>query len=740
MSKTLHVKDASNARHAADKSSMEWHVQNIPCTKTGGASCRLLDHRRGLNRILLEACLELREDRRGQSRGDALIAVVEAASCGYVLLGVDEDLLKSKPLDLLERLLAEHRCITAIEFNGSSKHRHSLLSAVKRNCSLKSVTVGGTFIGADDAAFMCEVIKSCSHLESLAFKVHDFEKEYTMNTSLFGRSLDLDWHHLTALDVAKLSISASEASSLIRALTGNKTITDLRVGESVFGYRDEASNALFASYLAKEASTLQKLTLKSSVYYDGELLLRELINVFCNMNTLEELNADIIVKNREFVRVVSLFAKVVFRSASMRSLRLPSTLCECYGTFWSPTVQPPAPNAARCMKPWLAALRRPNLPLSKLCIDLRRFGEAECHAFFGAVAETDALKSVVVQSLPAIDRPDRVCATIQERGLNDRVVIHWPYMHNAECLQQCPQVSSVTIRATHFRCNREVGLQPVISAIDAVGGCSHITSLLVNCEFFDRSVFSALAACIRAPSPLIDININLNLNSLQTEQENRDVHAELVSALASNLRLVRVNIKGALLSNDDFKWLAHGATKSLCLTELTLTPACIFNARFGQDGVTRSCSVHRAEALAGESIDKNSALADILETTRRNASAVFAAAQLVLGREDGVEGARSIELMHDHPHLLEMVSEGADVTKAVAKDMISSALLRVGLLSLDEFMRMTSVVKQKTQCFAHPGARRQLSDLNLDCWLHIRRFLKIADVLQPRADLCENCR
>nr|XP_054923901.1 uncharacterized protein LOC126525890 isoform X3 [Dermacentor andersoni] len=461
MSKTLHVKDASNARHAADKSSMEWHVQNIPCTKTGGASCRLLDHRRGLNRILLEACLELREDRRGQSRGDALIAVVEAASCGYVLLGVDEDLLKSKPLDLVERLLAEHRCITAIEFNASSKQRRSLLSAVKRNCSLKSVTICGTFIGADDAAFMCEVIKSCSHLESLAFKVHDFEKEYTVNTRLFGRSLDLDWHHLTALDVAKLSISAREASSLIRALTGNKTITDLRVGESVFGYRDEASNALFASYLAKEGSTLQKLTLKSSVYYDGELLLRELINVFCNMNTLEELNADITVKNREL---------------------------------------------------------------------------------------------------------------------------------------------------------------------------------------------------------------------------------------------------------------------------------------FGQDGVTRSCSVHRAEALAGESIDKNSALADILETTRRNASAVFAAAQFVLGQEDGVEGARSIELMHDHPRLLEMVSEGADVTKAAAKEMISSALLRVGLLSLDEFMRMTGVVKQKTQCFAHPGARRQLSDLNLDCWLHIRRFLKIADVLQPRADLCENCR
>nr|XP_054923636.1 uncharacterized protein LOC129383292 [Dermacentor andersoni] len=111
----------------------------------------------------------------------------------------------------------------------------------------------------------------------------------------------------------------------------------------------------------------------------------------------------------------------------------------------------------------------------------------------------------------------------------------------------------------------------------------------------------------------------------------------------------------------------------------------------------------------------------------------------MLGQEDGLEGYSSIELMHDHPRLLEMVSEGADVTKADAKEMISSALLRVRLLSLDEFMRMTGVVQETVECLADPGARRQLSDLNLDCWLHIRRFLKIADVLQPRADLCEKC-
>ncbi|XP_065298424.1 uncharacterized protein [Dermacentor albipictus] len=440
------------------------------------------------------------------------------------------------------------------------------------------------------------------------------------------------------------------------------------------------------------------------------------------------------------VGVVSLFAELVFRSATLRSLRLPSAFCEFRATFWNPPLQLPDPKAAQCMQPWLAALRRPNLPLSKLCIDLRGFGEAECHAFFGAVADTDALKSVVVLSLPAVERPDRVCATIKERGLSDRVDIKWPCMRNTRWLQQCPQITSVTIRATHLQSNGEFSLQRVISALGVVGGCSHITSLQVNCDQFDRSAFSALAACIRAPSALTDVKINLgDVCTRPIKQEDRDVQAELLRALASNVRLVSVSVKGVVLSDDDFKWLAHGVGKSIRLTEFAMTPTCNFCAGHGEMyGPVSSCSVHWTEAWTGVSI-KNLALADILETTRRNASAVFAAAQFVLGQEDGVEGARSIELMHDHPRLLEMVSEGADVTKADAKKMISSALLRVGRLSLDEFMRMTGVVQETAECLADLGARRQLSDLNFDCWLHVRRFLKISDVLQPRAGLCEKC-
>nr|XP_054923602.1 uncharacterized protein LOC129383248 isoform X3 [Dermacentor andersoni] len=117
------------------------------------------------------------------------------------------------------------------------------------------------------------------------------------------------------------------------------------------------------------------------------------------------------------------------------------------------------------------------------------------------------------------------------------------------------------------------------------------------------------------------------------------------------------------------------------------------------------------------------------QATRRNASAVSAAAQFVLGEQDDLEGANAIELMHDHPRLLEIVMEGADVTKTGAKKMISNTLLRAHRCSLDEFMRMAGVVKERVECLRHPDDRHQLTDIGYDCWLHIRSFLKIGDVL-----------
>ncbi|XP_049523116.1 uncharacterized protein LOC125945408 [Dermacentor silvarum] len=450
------------------------------------------------------------------------------------------------------------------------------------------------------------------------------------------------------------------------------------------------------------------------------------------MKVLEELIADIVVEDASFVYTVALFAEVITQSATLRSLRLPTTHCQCEAAIWFPSVLRPHPEAAQCMKPWLAALPMPNSPLKKLGIDLRGFGEAECHDFFHAIADNNSLVSVVVHSLPIIDGLDRVCATIRNRGLKDRVVIKGHYTHlTTKQLQECPQISSASIGHSYVMRNEYFRTQLVISAFGVVAGCAHVTSLQVDCYNFDRNDFSALAACIRGPSALIDVDIDLSdVRDYLTPQEQRDVQSELVSALAANLNLVRVCVRGAQLSDYDFAVLADGANKSISITDFTATPGCTSTSMpDAMDRTEPKCRFFMIESFTGASDANDIALADILHATRRNASAVSAAAQFVLGEQDTLEGADAVELMHGHPRLLEMVIEGADVTKAEAQKMISSALLRVRHCSLDEFMAMAGVVKDRVACLRHPDARRQLADIDHDSWLHIRSYLKIADVL-----------
>ncbi|XP_065283970.1 uncharacterized protein [Dermacentor albipictus] len=727
MSTAPHAGHAVDASYALDNSSNEWSAQNLPCTKGDGASCKLLEHHPEINRVLLGAALQLREDKRGQSRGDALIAAVEASTCRSASYSSEENSCKARALDLVELLLAEHHCITAMEFTRNFMLRPSLLSVVKRHPHLNSFTVCGRFIASDRAAVVFDVIRSLPQLKNLVFKSYEFEDCSTTNC-LIDYSFDLRISCLSTLDLAELRFPSTEAGSLVQALIENESITDLCVGKSVFSYGDEDSYPRFSTYLAKENCPLRKLTLKSNAYFISGSLMRELVDAFCKMNFLKELNVDIEdIETTMFVPTFALFAEVATRSAKLRILKLPWTFT--YTHLGAPITRP---EATQCMKSWQTALQGSKSPLKQLRVDLTGFGEAECDTFFDAIANNESLRLVEVDTLPFIDGLDRLSKTILERGLNDRVVIKGHHRHsNAMNLLKCPQISSVDLTLGWFVSRQRVVLQSVISTLEVVGSSSNVRSMLVECNRFNRDEIHALAACLRNAVVLTDVDINLRgALAVLSEKDRTDVRAELVSALASNLKLVKVSIKGMLLSNDDLNVLAHFASKSLSLTEFTMTPACCGDTTTSKlCGELQIAFERRPDALTEAFNFKNIALADILLATRRNASALSAASQFVLGQQDTLDGADAIELMHDHPRLLEMVMEGADVTKTKAKEKISSALLRVHHCSLEEFMRIAGVVKERVECLRDPDARFQLVDINEHCWLHIRRFLKIRDVV-----------
>ncbi|XP_070386077.1 uncharacterized protein [Dermacentor albipictus] len=714
-------------KRAPDRVSIDWDSLNIPCTKKDGASCSLMKHRNDLNQVFRGACLELGEDGRGESRGAVLIECGQARACAFAQHSPEQVSREARALDLAERLLAEHRCIAAIKLSPIWIGRASMRSAINRNRFLKSITICQTIISSpsDDGIFL-EMLNPISQRGNVALKVNEVDEERAVDVTMPGKSLGLGMDHLTALDMSDVHMTDTHARWLIRDLTENKSITELGVSHCVFGYRDEASDALFARYLAKDCA-LRKLTLKSTIIYGRRLhlALTEIIDALCKMNTLEELNVAIVLAPVRFMSTVTHIAEVITRSATLRRLRLPSTYCECLAHELDVYIQLPDPQAERCMESLCQALQKPNSTLGRLCIDMRTFGEAECHAFFNAVANNKTLKTVVVNTLPCINGLDRVSRTIRERGLDDRVVVKGQRTHgNTRQLQQCPQICNATINTLLPIANIP---HSIIPSLRVVSGYHHITSLQVHCFSCKPNEYSALAACIRGSTALTEVDMHLiPTRVLKTSPALREVEGELVSALASNIKLVSVHLMGLQLTYDDLNVLARGARRSLSLTEFIMSPDCILYKRCDRE----SCPVHVTQASPEASEHTDDALADILEVARKNSSAVLDATDFVLGEQNGVEGARAIELMREHPRLLERVMEGAYVTKTEAKKRIRSALLRVRSSSIDEFMTMTGVVKEAVQCLSHPGARRlQLADIGHDCWLHIRSFLKIADIL-----------
>ncbi|KAH8034673.1 hypothetical protein HPB51_000315 [Rhipicephalus microplus] len=81
-----------------------------------------------------------------------------------------------------------------------------------------------------------------------------------------------------------------------------------------------------------------------------------------------------------------------------------------------------------------------------------------------------------------------------------------------------------------------------------------------------------------------------------------------------------------------------------------------------------------------------------------------------------------------HAELLEDLAELANVSAAEIGGMTRRHLRRV--TSLDDYMRIMGVVKERVVCLPRGDGRMQLDDLCEDCWEMVRRFLMLDDVVE----------
>ncbi|KAH8037425.1 hypothetical protein HPB51_009980 [Rhipicephalus microplus] len=526
--------------------------------------------------------------------------------------------------------------------------------------------------------------------------------------------------------------------SLLKALRLNRTVESVvicgmdakRTPEDVAAFKAVKSISLlkrsFASYLVN-TDTLRKLRFISRPNFTNENAIRSLVIALCQAKRLVEVKADLNLKMVGFAARVSLFAQVVAENTVLRRLRLPSVKCPCaHSSMNRALLDPPDPDSADKMVPWLAAVRK-NTTLRELEIDLGGFGEPECRDFFEAVADNSALHSVLVRRLPSRCPVDGICETIRKRKIANRVLIrnHHVSPVDVTALPECPEITGVIVSSRHFAAADVDLLSPLFKALSQ---CSHVTSLSVHCWDFSASLFESLITYLGATKTLEKIEIRITTVPLEiTDEQHLDIERRLVEAIASIPRLVEVNCTGVLQYYKLGAAFAGAASaKRRRLTRVQMTRASRSSSVFTNLYTPQELARPSRQIICKEDCSFVSEADAVREITARNRNDVYAAARYVLGKLPCDSGARVIEDVHDHPWLVQKVRRLAEVDVRQAKHKIERSLKRLRNDSIDEYMRLTGVVKKYV--VSVEGDRPvgvQITDINEDCWRHIRSFLKV---------------
>ncbi|KAH7969620.1 hypothetical protein HPB52_020330 [Rhipicephalus sanguineus] len=142
--------------------------------------------------------------------------------------------------------------------------------------------------------------------------------------------------------------------------------------------------------------------------------------------------------------------------------------------------------------------------------------------------------------------------------------------------------------------------------------------------------------------------------------------------------------------------------------------------------------------LDQEGQDVSRKLFDIYEATRRNSASwrlrlrsrrlltCTGEFQIPFFHSNRYSAAALERICKRHAELLEDLAELVEVNVAEIGGMAHRHLNRTA--SLDEYMRITGVVKERVECHPRDDGRMQLDDLNEDCWRMVRRHLMLDDI------------
>ncbi|KAL3219026.1 hypothetical protein MRX96_031183 [Rhipicephalus microplus] len=692
----------------------------LTCTRQNNRVCQLLRRLTSCNEILWHAGLHLKDYAPGDL-GEVSIAAVPVLCRGFQCCRSSEPDEKLAER-LLCRLLATHRCIVSVEVNYFVAKNSNLLEALPPSTSVRRLRIFG--IPSSEPEVLDSLVGAITSMDIVSYLGFlDGYEPCEAKMAIPVLALQRPSCRMTRLDMADLEMSPHMSKLLIDALDANDTVTELAVGASVFasGPVDRPSE-WFAQYLTK--SMLQKLVLRTR-FFNNTFGLRRLVEAISVMTTLQELVAQWHARSRD----CTVFAKVVRKNRSLRSLILLLGGC-CNAPI--PQHRTQATEAFN-VGPWLLALRENDL-LEKLVLDVPWSTTANCCDLLRELPSNRCLDELVLSSLPDDGGLPEVCRVIRECDEWDRVRIkdHHVGPRDVPTLSTCSEVTSMTVSTKHFF--PDVARLP--ATFDVLATCEHVTSLRVRFDYFNEAIYESLTSYVRTSSTLIEIDIVTKVDDFCEEKHRSTINSsmlDLFEGLSSNHAMTKIALEwNVLLTDDHARVLSHAVLTNRRLYEFlvrTLDEA--FSMAILDHlnpGLDENYSLIRLRLPTCR--QRSAEIAAAQNAVRRNRSLVYRGTRFVMGEHDPY-CARAVELVSRHPKLVKNVVREANLpSEGDALHMIGVALRLPCLTDVHEFMKLTGVVKERVVCEARQDGRMQLDKLNHDCWLHVRQYLKVSDVVK----------
>ncbi|KAH6942187.1 hypothetical protein HPB50_001756 [Hyalomma asiaticum] len=694
----------------------------LPCTRHNARVCQLLRRVTTCNEILWHAGLQLKDCSQGDI-GDVSIAMVPALCRGLPCCrsSKHDDISAAR---LVRRLLSAHRCIVSVEMNYWFAKNTCLLKALARSTSVRRISIFG--IPRNEPDVLHDLVTHLTSMDAISELVfldgyEPCEAKMTIPVLLLQQPCT----RITKLNVANLEMNPYMARLLIDALIANDTITELVVGTCVFasGPLDKPAE-WFVRFLAKEKATLRKLVLRAR-HFNNTFALQALVEAISSVATLEELVAEWHARSRD----CALFANVVSESRSLRSLTLllggccnaPIPLHRARGT------------EAVDVRPWLLALRDNNV-LRNLVLDIPWSTTEQCCFLLRKLPSNHCLENLVLSSLPDDGGLHEVCSIIRQRDFSSRVYImdHHVGPDDVSTLFACKEATAITVSSKHFS-RHTTGLR---TTFDVLATCEHITSLSVRCYYFDRDVYASLTLYVKGSSALNELDIVVEVDDLGGKVDDSTLSSSMLHlfrGLSSNYAITKIALEWNVRLNDDHAHvLADAVLNNRRLCELSLM---VIDEDFSaamldrlNPGLAQNYSITRLHLPVCKR--RSAQVAEVQNLVQRNSSLVHRGTRFVLGDHDPY-CASAVELVSQHPKVIDDVRREANLSaEGDAVDMIADALRLPCLTNMHEYMKLAGVVRERVVCGVRPDGRMQFDQIYDDCWLRIRHFLRVADIVQ----------